>query len=318
MPKYLITGGAGFIGSHLAELLIASGHSVRVLDNLSTGKSENVPRNAHLLIGDAADPDVVKKALDGVDGVFHLAAISSVAASTADWLGSHRANQTAALTVLDAARMAGRIPVVLASSAAVYGESDELPLRESAKLRPVTVYGADKLASELHAYVAWRAYGVPNAVLRLFNIFGDRQDPSSPYSGVISIFIDRLLRGAPLMIYGDGRHTRDFVYVTDAVRCFHAAMASLEKSPRATLSNVCTGVSVPIELAAREIAQLVGQKQLDLQFCAGRPGDILHSRGDPSLAEHEFGFRSKTTFKSGLVKLLKSKGVGQDACYDGD
>ena len=195
MALYLITGGCGFIGSHLAEDLLAQGHSVRVIDNLSTGKISNlpasrVPTDCELVIGDITDKARLEQCFDGVDYCFHLAAIASVQLSNEDWAGTHQVNLTGSINVFDAARMR-QVPVVYASSAAVYGDNAESPLTESAVLRPLTAYGADKLGSELHARVASFVHSVPTTGLRFFNVYGPRQDSSSPYSGVISIFAEK-------------------------------------------------------------------------------------------------------------------------------
>src|SRR6201996_6028020 len=226
MSTYLVTGGAGFIGSHLCDALAGRGDTVRVLDDLSTGHRRNVPPGAHLIVGDVADPAAVDQAMEGVDGCFHLAAIASVEKGVTDWLGTHRANITGTITVFDAIRRQGsRIPVVYASSAAVYGDATDGPIAETAPCRPLSAYGADKYGFELHARVPSHVHGIPTVGLRFFNVYGPRQDPKSPYSGVISIFCERIAGGLPIAIYGDGQQTRDFVYVADVVRALLAAMA---------------------------------------------------------------------------------------------
>ena len=227
MQRFLVTGGAGFIGSHLADALLAAGAAVRVLDDFSTGRRENLDPRCEVCVGDVADPEAVRTAFAGVDGCFHLAAIASVARGNEDWRGTHRTNQTGTVTVLEAARDAGRMPVVYASSAAVYGDLAGAVARETSPCVPLTAYGADKLGSELHARVAHRVHGVPTLGLRFFNVYGPRQDPASPYSGVVSIFAARLARGETLSVHGDGRQTRDFVFVADVVAHLRAAMARL-------------------------------------------------------------------------------------------
>lgn len=207
MAFYLVTGGCGFIGSHLASALVAAGHWVRILDDLSTGKRENAPAAAELIVGDVADPSDVAAAMHGVDGCFHLAAIASVQRCVADWAGSHRVNLEGAIHVFDAARRArpGKtLPVVYASSAAVYGDNPNTPLDEAAELKPLSAYGADKVGCELHARVAAHVYGVPTIGLRFFNVYGPGQDPSSPYSGVILIFAKRIVAGEELTVFVDG------------------------------------------------------------------------------------------------------------------
>ncbi len=201
------------------------GDSVRVLDDLSTGSRDNLPSGVTLIEADVADPDAVRAAIEAVDGVFHLAAIASVARGVTDWLGTHRANLTGTITVFDAIRRGGApIPVVYASSAAVYGDCATVPIAEDAERRPLSAYGADKYACELHARVASHVHGIPTTGLRFFNVYGPRQDPRSPYSGVISIFCERVARGAPIDVFGDGGQTRDFIFVADVVAALLAGM----------------------------------------------------------------------------------------------
>lgn len=308
MASYLVTGGAGFIGSHLCDALLAAGHAVRVLDDLSTGRRENLPPAATLLVGDAADPAAVGAAIAGVDGVFHLAAVASVERSNQEWRATHVANQTATVTVLDAAWAAGRVPVVYASSAATYGDNPALPLTEEAAQRPLTAYGADKLGSELHGRVAFVVHGVPTAGLRFFNVFGPRQDPRSPYSGVISIFAARVLARQPILIHGDGQQTRDFIYVGDVVRHLTAAMASITAQPRALLCNVCSGRSVSVEALARLLADLAGWADPAIGFAPARPGDIRHSLGDSARARAELGVQAESGLRDGLAATLQALG----------
>src|SRR5271156_2673049 len=251
MALYLVTGGAGFIGSHLVEALLARGDRVRVLDDLSTGKRENLGPAAELIVGDVADAACVAGAMQGVDGCFHLAAVASVELGNRDWLGTHPTNLTGAITVFDAARRgtADRtVPVGYGSSAAVYGDPPDLPLAETAATRPLSAYGADKLGCELHARVAAQVHGVRTAGCRFFNVYGPRQDPASPYSGVISIFFDRIGQGQGIIIFGDGGQTRDFVYVADVALALLGAMG--QDSAGAHVFNVCTGKTTSLlELA---------------------------------------------------------------------
>src|SRR3569623_3620603 len=245
MSTYLVTGGCGFIGSHLAETLIADGNQVRIIDNLSTGKFENKATAAELSLGDVADGETVRQAMAGIDGCLDLAAVASVEQSSRDWLGTHRTNLTGAITVFDAARTSARqAPVVYASSAAVYGNTPNLPLTEEAATRPLSAYGAGKLGCEQHALVAGQVHGGPTCGLRFFNVYGPRQDPTSPYSGVISIFSERLKHGRDITIFGDGEQTRDCVFVGDVIRALKLAM--IRASTRAPVYNVCTGVAISI------------------------------------------------------------------------
>lgn len=305
MGRYLVTGGCGFIGSHLVERLLAAGHEVSVLDDLSTGKRENLPDGVPVTVGDAADAELVKRTAAGCQGIYHLAAVASVDRSREAWLDTHRANLTATIAVFDAARTAGpdggTIPVVYASSAAVYGDNPDMPLNEDAATRPLSAYGADKLGCELHARVADGVHGVRTTGFRFFNVFGPRQDPKSPYSGVISIFAGKIARGEPITINGDGEQVRDFVYVGDLVRYLTAAMESPQ--PGAPVYNVCTGRPVSVNLLAKTLAGLSGQP-LNASHGPARPGDIKVSIGNPARLESAFGMSCDTPFEHGLALTL--------------
>jgi UDP-glucose 4-epimerase len=303
MGKYLVTGGCGFIGSHLCEALLARGDGVRVLDDLSTGRLANKPAAAELIEGDVADPTCVAAAMAGVEGCFHLAAVASVERGNEDWLGTHRTNLTGAITVFDAARRAGSapIPVVFASSAAVYGDNPAVPLAETAAPRPLSAYGADKLGCELHARVAFHVHGVPTVGLRFFNVFGPRQDPKSPYSGVISIFCDRLRAAEEIAIYGDGRQTRDFVYVGDVVAALLAAMNVMPSG--SPVLNVCTGRSTSVLGLAETIGGLCGTAPR-IAFRPPRAGEIRVSLGDPVAAARALGVVAGTDLRRGLELTL--------------
>jgi UDP-glucose 4-epimerase len=302
MATYLVTGGCGFIGSHLADALVADGHAVRILDDLSTGKRANAPKQAEILVGDVADGDLVRRAMAGCDGCFHLAAVASVQRGNEDWLGTHAANLTGTIAVLDAARD-GKRPVVYASSAAVYGDNAELPLKESAAMRPLSAYGADKLGSELHARVATLVHGAPTFGFRFFNVYGPRQDPSSPYSGVISIFVDRLKAGREVVFFGDGGQSRDFVYVADVVRHLTAAMRRRPEPP--AVFNVCTGRATTVRQLAGAIAELCGV-ELRVRNEPARAGDIRASLGDPTAATAALGVKAETPLADGLSATLRS------------
>lgn len=300
MALYLVTGGAGFIGSHLVDALLARGDRVRVLDDLSTGRRDNLDPRAALTVGDVADAVAVAKAMDGVDGCFHLAAVASVELGNRDWLGTHRTNLTGAITVFNAARRAKpgmTVPVVYASSAAVYGDSTELPLAETAVTRPLSAYGADKLGCELHGRVATRVHGVRTMGCRFFNVYGPRQDPGSPYSGVISIFFDRIRGGRGITIFGDGGQTRDFIYVADVVRAMQTIMAN--EAPEAAVFNVCTGQTTSLLELAAALGRVFGRTP-DITFAAPRTGDIRESLGDPALAERTLGFKAQVSLEDGL------------------
>ena len=300
MASYLVTGGCGFIGSHLCDALVAHGDTVRVLDDLSTGKREQVPAAAELIVGDVGDRRVVGACMDGMDGCFHLAAVASVERSINDWTGSHRTNLTGAVNVFDAARSCQGRPaarVVYASSAAVYGDTASARLSETDLTRPLTPYGADKLGCEIQGRVAWLIHQVPNTGLRFFNVYGPRQDPSSPYSGVISIFADRLVHGNPVVIHGDGEQVRDFVYVKDVVRFLIAVMA--RDNTGAEIYNVCTGKSTSVRELAKVISVITGGG-LKIRAMPARLGDIRVSVGEPGKAWKGLLLRAETDLGAGL------------------
>jgi UDP-glucose 4-epimerase len=302
MSTWLVTGGAGFIGSHLCDALVARGDAVRVLDDLSTGQPANLPRAVSLIEGHVADRVKVAEALQGVDGCFHLAAIASVEKGVTDWLGTHRTNLTGTITVFDAiARQGRRIPVVYASSAAVFGDCRTIPITQDAPRAPLSAYGADKYGCELHAAVASHVHGIPATGLRFFNVYGPRQDPHSPYSGVISIFCQRIAAGLPVTLFGDGRQTRDFIYVADVVAALLAAMAL--KPADAPVFNICTGVATSVEALARLIADLTGRSP-DIGYRPPRAGDIRHSLGAPEQANLALGLTTRVPLRDGLARTL--------------
>ena len=303
MPTYLVTGGCGFIGSHLCEALIAEGANVRVLDDLSSGSLDNLPPDVEVVHGDVADLAVVAASMADIDGCFHLAAVASVERSRLDWLGAHRTNVTGAVAVFEAARRVGSrpVPVVYASSAAVYGDCQTLPIREDVEKRPRSAYAADKYGCELHARVAAELYGLPAIGLRFFNVYGPRQDPRSPYSGVISIFCDRVRRGLPIEIFGDGSQTRDFIFVEDVVTALVAAMRRRPAVPPAF--NICSGRPTSIGELAREIGRLLGTAP-EIVHRPGRQGEIAHSFGDSTAARRLLALPPPTDLKIGLWATL--------------
>jgi len=300
MATILVTGGCGFIGSHLCSALRARGDTVRVLDDLSTGSAANLAPGAKLLLGDVNQPLALREAMAGVDACFHLAAIASVERGVTEWLTTHRTNLSATIAVMDAARLA-RVPVVYASSAAIYGQQAALPLEETARPAPLSAYGADKLGCEQHAKVAGHVHGLPTMGLRFFNVFGPRQDPASPYSGVISIFCDRLQQGLPLRLYGDGGQTRDFIYVGDVVAALLQAMR--RACVTAPVCNVCTGHAVSVLELAGLVAELCGT---EAKFVAmeARRGEIRDSVGSPQLARQILGVAATVSLRQGLAETL--------------
>jgi UDP-glucose 4-epimerase len=288
----------------LVAALLDRGDRVRVLDDLSSGRRENVPTAAELIVGDVADEAAVADAIRNADGIFHLAAVASVKRCTEDWLGGHRTNLTGTLTIFDAAsRSTPKLPVIYASSAAVYGDNDELPLAETAKTQPLSSYGADKLACELHAQIAWSVHGVANVGLRFFNVYGPRQDPSSPYSGVISIFADRISKRTGIEIFGDGRQTRDFIYVDDVARHLLSAMGDLRHGAR--VFNVCTGRPTSVAELANAIARIVGHSP-EVNHGPARTGDIRQSVGDPRAARKALDVPAPTGMSEGLRRTLEA------------
>jgi UDP-glucose 4-epimerase len=308
LALYLVTGGAGFIGSHLVEALLARGDRVRVLDDLSTGKRENLGSAAELIVGDVADAARVAGAMQGVDGCFHLPAVASVELGNRDWLGTHRTNLTGAITIFDAARRAQpnrTVPVVYASSAAVYGDTPDLPLAETAATRPLSAYGADKLGCELHARVAAQVHGVRTAGCRFFNVYGPRQDPASPYSGVISIFFNRIGKGQGITIFGDGGQTRDFVYVADVVQALLVVMG--QESVGSHVFNVCTGKTTTLLELAAAIGRVFGQTPA-IAFADARAGDIRESLGSPATARDTLGFSANFSIEEGLGLMAAYEG----------
>ncbi|WP_067052289.1 SDR family oxidoreductase [Methanofollis ethanolicus] len=301
--KYIVTGGAGFIGSHIAEAL-RDEHEVVVIDDFSTGHPENLRGfDVTLVEGNVADLPLLKRIFAGADGVFHQAAIASVPKSVADPLATHQANLTGTLNVLLAARDAGVRKVVLASSSAVYGESPELPKREGMLPEPLSPYAVSKLAGEHYAASFSRLYGLQAVCLRYFNVFGPRQDPSSPYSGVISIFADRILAGRPITIYGDGEQTRDFVYVADVVR---ANLRAMEGGAEGVF-NIARGRTTTLNALAETMMRAAG-RTVEVGHAEARAGDIRHSCADITRAQETLGWAPEWGLEDGLAWTIRAAG----------
>jgi len=300
----LVAGGAGFIGSHVVEALLAAGRRVRVADDLSSGHARNLEgRKVEFLKGDLAESSVAREACAGVERVFHLAARPSVPWSVAHPEAARRANLETTLALLEAAGPAGVERIVYSSSCAVYGDLPGLPKREDAPVAPLSPYAEHKLAGE-EALAAAAAGGGPGAAsLRYFNVYGPRQDPSSPYSGVVSLFTQRALRGERAVIFGDGEQTRDFVFVSDVVRAnFLAAAAPLKDAAR--VFNVARGESVTILALWAAVQEAAGRAPREAEFAPARAGDLLHSRAAVERAAAELGFRAGTTLAEGLTAYL--------------
>jgi UDP-glucose 4-epimerase len=301
---YLVTGGAGFIGSHISDRLLADGHHVRILDNFSTGKRGNIPQsdNVEVVEGDVGDYDSVRAAMQQVDKVFHEAAIASVPETVGNPLASERVNYRGTLNILEAARHAGIQRVVFACSAAVYGDLPELPKQETMPVKPLSPYAVDKLASEQACQMFTYLYGLETVSLRYFNVFGPRQDPSSPYSGVISIFADHLQHGKQPTIYGDGEQTRDFVYVSDVVEANIRAASSPSAAGKAI--NIATGGRLSINDLLTTVCNIKG-KPFEPRYKPARQGDIRHSRADISAAREFLDWQPVVGFEAGLRELFE-------------
>jgi UDP-glucose 4-epimerase len=302
----LITGGAGFIGSHLVEHMLAAGNAVRVLDNLSTGKRENLPAHTQLefVQGDIRDRDLVFKSVRGMDAIVHLAAVASVQASVDDPTGTHATNFDGTLLLLEAARHEHVRRLLYASSAAVYGDNTRLPLVEDEILNPLSPYAADKLAGEYYLRFYHANFGIETTAFRFFNVFGPRQDPSSPYSGVVSIFIDRVTRGEPVTIFGDGQQTRDFVYVGDLVKLLMQALTRAEAVGQ--VINVGRGIQCSL-LELLETLEKLNGKPVERRFEAARLGDIVYSCADISRLVRLLGKAPETDIATGLGAILRHR-----------
>lgn len=302
MPAALVTGGAGFIGSHLVRHLEGRGWMVRVLDNLSTGSRANLgAAAAELVVGDIRDPQAVEAAAQGAQVVFHLAAMISVPESMAHPTECYNANVIGSMHVLQAARQAGARRVVLSSSCAVYGDAGA-PVDESSPTSPISPYAASKLAMEQAAQMTSQAFGLSTVILRYFNVYGPRQAPDSPYAAAIPTFIGTMLSGQAPVILGDGRQTRDFVFVDDVARA-NLLAAEAEVEPGAVF-NVGSGRSVTIaELVAELRALFPGVPEAS--FGPARAGDIRYSAGRIERAGQALGYRPETALSDGLATTVE-------------
>ena len=304
MSLYLVTGGAGFIGSHLAEELVRRGDTVRVADNLATGKRQNLAhiRKIEFIEGDLADLDVARRVVAGVDFVLHQAAIPSVPRSVQDPLTSHRANVEATLNVLLAARDAGVKRVVYAGSSSAYGDTPTLPKTEAMPTGPLSPYALQKLVGEQYCQLFTRLYGLETVTIRYFNVFGPRQDPSSPYSGVISLFISALCERRQPTIYGDGEQTRDFTYVANVVDGVLRACDAPQASGQ--VINVATGGRISLNQLLATLSELVGSTVAPV-YASPRAGDVRDSQADIRKAEQLLGYRPLVDLQEGLKKTLE-------------
>ena len=303
MATYLVTGGAGFIGSHLVEELVRRGDRVRVVDNLSTGKRRNIAHlsSVEFVEGDLADSEVARRVVTGADYVLHQAAIPSVPRSVQDPITSNRANIDASLNVLVAARDAGVKRLVYAGSSSAYGDTPTLPKTETMGTAPLSPYALQKLVGEQYCQMFTRLYGLETVTIRYFNVFGPRQDPSSPYSGVISLFISALCDGRQPTIYGDGEHTRDFTYVANVVDGVLRACTAVDASGE--VINVATGGRISLNTLFKTIRDLV-DATVDPIYSAPRPGDVKDSQADISKARRILGYAPIVSFEDGLARTV--------------
>lgn len=300
----LVTGGAGFIGSHSVEALLGAGFKVRVLDDFSTGQRENlaaVADRVEIIEADVRDEVDVTLAMQGIDAVLHLAAVVSVPVSVENMGFAHAVNATGALNVMEVARRSGVRRVVYASSAAVYGTEAPVPATERTPLLPSSPYGSQKRYNEETARLEYELHGLETIGLRYFNIYGPRQDPASPYSGVLSIFIDRLTRRAPVQIHGDGLQSRDFVFVRDVARANLRALSATAGFGGAF--NVGTGRQTTVLQAYHAIARELGVLS-DPDHGPARPGDIRHSLADAALIRERLGWHHEVAFEEGIAHTI--------------
>src|SRR6202162_5186291 len=306
MAVYLITGIAGFIGSSLAQELLHRGEQVRGVDNFATGKRENLTEMLDRIDfreSDILDLDAMTRACAGVDYVLHQAAIPSVPKSVLDPIGSNRANVDGTVNVLVAARDAKVKRVVYAASSSAYGDTPTLPKHERMTPDPISPYAVAKLASEHYMISFYRCYGLETVALRYFNIFGPRQDPSSPYSGVLAKFIAQMLGGDRPTIFGDGEQSRDFTFIDNAVEANLLACKAPAQQVAGKVFNVATGRRVDLNEMFRVLKKLTGYPG-EVKYAAERPGDVKHSLADLSRAEKHLGYKPQVNFEEGLRRTI--------------
>ena len=307
MSLYLVTGIGGFIGSSLARALLKRGEQVRGVDNFATGKRENLTEildRIDFREADILDLDAMHRACAGVDFVLHQAAIPSVPKSVLDPLGSNRANIDGTVSVLVAARDAKVKRVVYAASSSAYGDTPTLPKHEAMKPDPISPYAVAKLAGEHYMISFYRCYGLETICLRYFNIFGPRQDPSSPYSGVLAKFITQMLKGEPPTILGDGTQSRDFTYVDNVVKANLLACQAPAENVAGRVFNVATGSRIDLNETFRVLKTLIGYSG-EVKYEAERAGDVKHSLADLTLAEKCLGYKPSVNFEEGLRRTIE-------------
>jgi nucleoside-diphosphate-sugar epimerase len=299
-PTVMVTGGAGFIGSHLVEALVSRGYTVRVIDNLSTGQSERVHRAAEFITADIVRPESLEHLFDGIDCVFHTAALPRVPLSIENPLETHMVNVVGTINVLIASRDAGVRRVIFSGSSSVYGDQAELPVNEAMKPNPLSPYALQKLTGEHYTLLFHRLYGLETLTLRYFNVFGPRMATEGAYLTVISAFLRQRMAGKPLTIEGDGEQTRDFTHVCDVVRANLLAMDCATADGRAV--NIGQGRSVSVNWVARQI----GGPTVNLPV---RKGDVRHTLADFQQAEKILGWRPQVATEQGLAELIKAAGL---------
>ena len=304
MAAYLVTGGAGFIGSHLAETLVRRGEAVRVLDNLSTGKKENMAAFAgrvEFIEADIRDLDACRRSVRGVDHVLHQAALASVPGSIADPLSTNAVNVTGTLNLLIAARDAGVRSFVLASTSAVYGDAPSLPKVEGEEGRPLSPYAISKLVGENYAQAFHALHGMKTVALRYFNVFGPRQDPKSEYAAVIPQFITKVLNGESPTIYGDGEQSRDFIHVKSVVEA--NIMAAESSTIGGEVFNIASGTGLSVNALLTALNRIL-DAAIKPVHGAPRPGDVRHSVADIGKARRLLGFEPRPSFPEGLAETI--------------
>jgi UDP-glucose 4-epimerase len=300
----LVTGGAGFIGSSLARALVARGDRVRVIDNLSSGRRENlaeISQDLELIEADIRDEAALGSALDGIELVFHEAAVPSVPRSLADPIGSHDANATGTLKLLQAAQGAGVRRVIYAASSSAYGDTPTLPKVETMRPMPLSPYAVSKLAGEHYCQVFAGAYRLETVCLRYFNVFGPHQDPQSQYAAVIPRFVTAALAGQEVTIYGDGTQSRDFCFIDNTVEANLAAGSAPGVSGR--VFNVACGTAINLNDVVKLIGELVGHP-VPITYAPGRVGDVRHSLADITAAREQLGYRGAVSFAEGLKRTI--------------
>jgi UDP-glucose 4-epimerase len=302
--RTLVTGGAGFIGSHIVEELLRRGHTVRILDNFSTGTRKNTEvfqGNVEILEGDLRDAKIVKEAVRDVEQVFHLAAFISVPQSMTDPETCFAVNVGGTVNLLEAARQAGSRKVVISSSTAVYGDTNVFPTTEETPLHPLSPYAVSKQVNELYAHLYTQIMGLPVTALRYYNVYGPRQRPDSDYAAAIPIFVRQLAAGKPITIFGDGKQSRDFIFVKDVVR---ANLLAADSDTAGESFNICTGHETSLLDLLEELSEIAPLPP-QVRFDAPRSGDIYRSVGSPEKAAVSLGFRAETSLAEGLAQTVE-------------